>query len=162
MPIKLIYSYNIVSEVTTVEGVIERAIAGLEQDQDRRREENPEAAVQIDLFLAKLRELKLLKDPFQIIIEDISGNSFIENPFFPNKDEQCTIRNFKRTREQDKQLGIFEANEDVLLKPIREDEYPLEEIEGEVLSFPTNCPDCNAPCETNMKMTSILLQNYPI
>lgn len=145
--------------MTTVEGVIARAIAGLEQDQDRRREDNPEAAVQIDLFLAKLHGLKLLEEPFKLIIEDISGDSFVENPLFPNKDEQCTIRNFKRTREQNKSLGIFEENEDVLLKPIREGEFPLEEIEGEVLTFPTNCPECNAPCETNMKMTSILLQN---
>ena len=25
--------------------------------------------------------------------------------------------------------------------------------EDEVLSFPTNCPECNAPAETNMKLT---------
>ena len=25
-----------------------------------------------------------------------------------------------------------------------------------VLSFPTNCPSCNAPCETNMKLIGML------
>ena len=27
------------------------------------------------------------------------------------------------------------------------------DLKNEVLSFPTNCPDCNAPAATNMKMT---------
>ena len=29
-----------------------------------------------------------------------------------------------------------------------------ERLAEEVLHFPTNCPDCNAPAETNMKVTS--------
>jgi len=34
--------------------------------------------------------------------------------------------------------------------------FTLEDLEGEVLQFPTNCPSCGSPCTTNMKMTSIL------
>ena len=29
-----------------------------------------------------------------------------------------------------------------------------EKLRDEVLSFPTNCPECNAPAATNMKVTS--------
>ena len=29
-------------------------------------------------------------------------------------------------------------------------------LADEVLHFGTNCPSCNAPCETNMKVTSTL------
>ena len=29
------------------------------------------------------------------------------------------------------------------------------DLKNEVLSFPTNCPDCNAPASTNMKVTSM-------
>lgn len=79
----------------------------------------------------------------------------------PLKDTNCEITYFKRTLEQNHSLGIFPENEDKLLKPIEEGEFPLEEIEGEVLTFPTNCPECNNPCETNMKVTSILFnKNY--
>jgi len=143
-------------EITTVEGIIDRSIRALEQDQPRRREEFPDTAVEIDLFISKLRALKILDEPFTIIFQDISGNSHIENPKAPIKDSQCMITHFKRTKEQNHILGIYPDNEDVLLKPIQEGEYPLEQLEGEVLSFPTNCPDCNSPCETNMKLTSIL------
>ncbi|KYN28845.1 PREDICTED: zinc finger protein ZPR1 [Trachymyrmex cornetzi] len=142
-------------EITTVEGIIDRSIRALEQDQSRRREEFPDTAVEIDLFISKLRALKILDEPFTIIFQDISGNSHIENPKAPIKDSQCTITHFKRTKEQNHILGIYPDNEDVLLKPIQEGEYPLEQLEGEVLSFPTNCPDCNSPCETNMKLTNI-------
>ncbi|KAG5311563.1 ZPR1 protein, partial [Acromyrmex insinuator] len=142
-------------EITTVEGIIDRSIRALEQDQSRRREEFPDTAVEIDLFISKLRALKILDEPFTIIFQDISGNSHIENPKAPIKDSQCTITHFKRTKEQNHVLGIYPDNEDVLLKPIQEGDYPLEQLEGEVLSFPTNCPDCNSPCETNMKLTNI-------
>ena len=143
-------------EITTVEGIIERTINGLEQDQSERRKEHPSAAGQIDEFLEKLRKLKSLDEPFTIIFEDMSGESHLENPNAPLKDEGCTITRFKRTTEQDHILGIYAENsEDVLLKPIKEGEYTLEQIEGEVLSFRTNCPECNSPCETNMKMTNI-------
>lgn len=144
-------------EITTVEGIIERAIDGLEQDQPTRRKEHPSAAAQIDEFVKKLKELKSLAEPFTIIFEDISGDCHVENPNAPLKDEGYTATRFKRTTEQNHILGIYAENsEDVLLKPIKEGEYTLEQIEGEVLSFRTNCPECNCPCETNMKMTSIL------
>ncbi|XP_031832131.1 zinc finger protein Zpr1 [Nomia melanderi] len=143
-------------EITTIEGIMQRTIEGLEQDQPDRREQYPDSAAQIDLFLDKIRKLKALDEPFTIIFEDISGESHVENPKAPLKDDHCIITRFKRTPEQDHILGIYTENsEDVLLKPIKEGEYTLEEIEGEVFSFRTNCPECNCPCDTNMKMTNI-------
>lgn len=59
------------SEVTTVEGIIDRSIRGLEQDQAVRRIEHPEAAEQIDAFIGKLRDLKELKTPFELVIFQI-------------------------------------------------------------------------------------------
>ncbi|XP_003703451.1 zinc finger protein Zpr1 isoform X2 [Megachile rotundata] len=143
-------------EVTTVEGIIERVITGLEQDQPERRKQHPDAAAQIDQFIEKLKKLKSVDEPFVMIFEDISGESHVQNLNAPLKDENCVVTHFKRTIEQDHILGIYSENsEDTLLKPIKEGEYTLEQIEGEVLSFRTNCPECNCPCETNMKMTNI-------
>lgn len=142
-------------EVTTIEGILERSIDGLEQDQPRRKESCPDQAEKIDLFIEKLRGLKAVNEPYTILFEDISGECHVENPNGPYKDTQCEIVHFKRSKEQDASLGIYPENEDVLLKPLREGEHTLEQIEGEVLSFPTNCPDCNSPCETNMKLTNI-------
>ncbi|XP_014219188.1 zinc finger protein ZPR1 [Copidosoma floridanum] len=142
-------------EVTTVEGIIDRSIAGLEQDQDRRRVEASETAEQIDQFINKLKALKEVEETYTIIFEDVSGNTSVQNPRAPQKDEGCKVHYFKRTTQQNHILGIYEENEDTLLQPINEEEYSLEEIEGEVMTFPTNCPECNSPCQTNMKMTKI-------
>lgn len=149
-------------EITTVEGILDRSIAGLEQDQVLRRIQHPEAATQIDAFCDQLRKLRLGEKPFTIAIEDISGNCFIENPKAPHPDHQLTEAHFKRRPEQDKLLGVFTKEEvaeatadDSILKPITEGSWPLAELHGEVLNFNTQCPECSAPCETKMKMTSI-------
>jgi zinc finger protein len=156
--------------VTTLEGVISRVVTGLNQDQEQRRREHPEAAEQIDVFIGKLEALKEVKTPFTLILDDISGDAHIENLNAPHTDENVTTLHYTRTTEQDHLLGIFsraeidepaseekkeqeEANK--MLKPIAAGSWPLEELHGEVLSFPTNCPHCLAPCETNMKVTSI-------
>lgn len=100
---------------------------GLEQDQQTRRTQHPEASKQIDVFILKLKELKDLKTPFQLvsiinivdlyvycflkILDDISGNSYIENPNAPQKDENCICGYFKRNTDQDHDLGIFSREE---------------------------------------------------
>ena len=153
-------------EVTTVEGIITRVITGLTQDQDKRRIDHPEAAAQIDEFVVKLEDLKELKTTFTLTIDDISGDAHIENPNAPHPDPNVTVTNYDRSMEQDHLLGIFsqkELNAEVkeqeegneMLKPVGGDAWPLEELHGEVFQFPTNCPECQEPCETNMKVTSI-------
>ncbi|KAJ8925894.1 hypothetical protein NQ315_009746 [Exocentrus adspersus] len=147
-------------EVTTVEGVINRAIMGLEQDQPVRRIQHPDVAAQIDEVITRLQKLKELEQPFTLILEDISGNSFIENPNAPKIDENCKTQYFVRSKDQDHELGIFTKEEitgekeSAILHPISEG-CTLEDFEGEVLQFPTNCPNCGSPCKTNMKLTNI-------
>ncbi|CAD6209053.1 GSCOCG00003701001-RA-CDS [Cotesia congregata] len=142
-------------EITTVEGIIDRSIEGLEQDQPRRREENPEIAIDIDLFLAKLRGLKVIDEPFDIIFEDISGEVYVENPNAPHPDRNCKISHFVRSQAQDNLLGIYSEYNNELLKPVDKDEFTYEDMQNEVLQFPTNCPECSCPCSTNMKVTKI-------
>lgn len=157
-------------EVTTVEGIISRVISGLSQDQEKRRQQHPDEAEKIDQFIAKLEALKEGTSPFTLIVDDISGDIHIENPFAPKADPQVTVTQYVRTKEQNHLLCIFgqdEVNEETseesktveennaMLKPIPEGSWPLEELHGEVLHFDTNCPECNAPCQTNMKVTSI-------
>lgn len=152
-------------EITTIEGIIDRSIAGLEQDQPVRRIQHPEVATQIDTFVESLRKLKTVETPFTIILEDISGCCRVENPFAPHEDPQVSMEHFNRTREQNHELGMFTQDElndrehderdTKVLKPIAEDEWPLEELHGEVLRFDTICPNCSSKCDTNMKVTNI-------
>lgn len=147
-------------EVTTIESIIDRSISDLELDQHARRMENEKLAQQIDDFIVKLKKLKEVETPFTFVLDDISGNSFIENPNAPLQDSCCTVKHFTRSKEQDHELGIFTKEEvgkkqDGLLYPIEEGEFTLEDLEGEVMQFGTNCNNCGSPCDTNMKLTSI-------
>ena len=55
------------TEVTTVEGVIDRSVEGLQQDQPVRRIQNPDIGIQIDQFIARLNNLKSLESPFTMV-----------------------------------------------------------------------------------------------
>lgn len=138
--------------LSTVEGLLDRAVAGLEQDQPVRRACDPEVAEKIDEFIQKLRKLKEVENEFTLVIEDPSGNSFVENPVAPQKDEALTVSRFKRTIQQDMQLGIRADDDDLEEEPAGND---LENMRNEVLVFDTNCPECNAPASTNMKLVQI-------
>ncbi|KAK5648906.1 hypothetical protein RI129_003798 [Pyrocoelia pectoralis] len=149
-------------EVTTIESILDRSISDLEVDQHVRRIENGKLAQQIDDFIVKLKKLKEVETPFTFVVDDISGNSFIENPNAPLQDSQCAIKHYTRSKEQDHELGIFTKEEvgekqDGLLYPIKEDDFTLEDLEGEVLQFGTNCNKCGSPCDTNMKLTKVVI-----
>jgi len=138
--------------LTTIEGILDRAIQGLEQDQVVRRALDPALANQIDDFVCKLKSLKSVKSSFTLHIRDPSGNSFVENPMAPKDDPALTVTKFSRTLEELKMLGLVadDATE------IPREAKPSDEVQkDEVLSFPTNCDQCQSPAETRMKMTSI-------
>ncbi|XP_041627059.1 zinc finger protein ZPR1 [Vulpes lagopus] len=134
--------------LTTVEGLISRAISGLEQDQPARRANEEPVAERIDEFIVKLKELKQVASPFTLIIDDPSGNSFVENPHAPQKDHALIITHYNRTLQQEEMLGL-QAEAAPEEKPEEED------LRNEVLQFNTNCPECNAPAQTNMKLVQI-------
>ncbi|XP_046873982.1 zinc finger protein ZPR1 [Hypomesus transpacificus] len=137
--------------LSTIEGLLDRAVAGLEQDQPLRRVSAPEAAEKIEEFIKKLKKLKDVENEFTLIVDDPSGNSFVENPMAPQKDEALTVTHYNRTDQQDITLGLKAEEEEEEEKPGND----LDSMRNEVLRFNTNCPGCNAPASTNMKLVQI-------
>lgn len=140
--------------LTTVEGVITRAISGLAQDQVVRRALDSALADQIDAFIQRLQQLTSGLTPFTLCIHDPSGNSFVENRLAPKEDPQLTVKKFKRNLEQTKALGL--VDDDATELPEEAEQATAADVtKDEVLGFPTNCPECQSPAETRMKLTSI-------
>ena len=48
---------------------------------------------------------------FTLILDDVSGNSFIENPYAPKDDPCMTLVQYMRSTEQDASLGLQSASE---------------------------------------------------
>lgn len=129
--------------ITTVEGLLQRAVAGLETSLS----ESPESDARDKLsdFVARLKELQKLVKPFRLVVDDPSGNSFVENPQAPDPDPSMSVRRYQRTAEQDTALGIVTTTSEPSEQDLRDD----------VLGFATNCSECQAPCETRMKLTQV-------
>ncbi|XP_076825439.1 zinc finger protein ZPR1-like [Clavelina lepadiformis] len=148
--------------LTTVEGIIQRAVDGLEHQQPLRRAMDPDMAEKLDKFIESLKKLLQLEESFTLTIDDPTGNSFVENPKAPCSDPNLKVMYYVRTLEQDQELGI---KADTIEDPETEingatpiaDETDNNELDltNEVVSFPTNCPECHEPCTTNMKLVKI-------
>ncbi|CAI9722530.1 zinc finger protein ZPR1 [Octopus vulgaris] len=142
--------------ITNVEGLITNAITGIEFQQPLRKIQHPELAEQLAQFVIKLKKLLEMEKPFTLIIDDPSGNSFVENPHAPNKDTEMVVHNYKRSAEQNVSLGIPPEEDDRTV--VASAGIPADNtlnLKDEVLSFEINCPNCNAMCSTNMKLINI-------
>lgn len=65
--------------LTTVEGLLRRAVEALSADQPVRKIMDPELSERIEKTIEGIQELIDLKKPFHIELDDPSGNSYIEN-----------------------------------------------------------------------------------
>jgi zinc finger protein len=73
--------------LTTVQGVIQKALDDLAADQPARLTADFDSFTKIQAIVTKLTEyLALEACPFTIVFNDPSGNSYVENPLAPNLD----------------------------------------------------------------------------
>lgn len=72
-----------------------------------------------------------MEKQFTLVIDDCSGNSFIENPHAPKNDPNMKIQWYKRTPAQTSQLGFSsESTPDLSWQEEKEDLSVREEVRG--------------------------------
>lgn len=159
-----------------MEGVLARVSNGLQQDQQRRAEADPALAEKIDLFLARLQDLRELKTPWTLVsmrkrlgflfnlkrflqkLKDATGNCFVENPNPLHVDPRCITSHYCRTLDENKLLGLVadDAEETLTEQDATDREWKsYEDVKNEVIHFKGSCPQCGAPTETMMKPTGL-------
>ncbi|VDO94471.1 unnamed protein product [Soboliphyme baturini] len=142
-------------EITNVEGIVSRVAASLKRKLTEKQNINPDVAAKLTEFLAKLDKLCKVEQSFTLIIDDPSGNSFIESIDPSKEDRQLTSVHYQRSLEENKLLGLVADDtekEEADTPAIWESR---EAIRNEVLKFQANCPGCGAVCQTNMKLVNI-------
>ena len=93
--------------INTIEGILQGTLEGLQEEQEYRMEVAPEVGLKVAEFMKQLMTLKMgEKLPFTIIVDDPSGNSFIENPIAPEKDKYLSLEHYQRTPTQDLLIGL--------------------------------------------------------
>lgn len=110
--------------------------------------------------------------PFDIILDDPAGNSFIENPLAPAQDPNMTSAKYFRTATQDMAIGLqpsqqaieagrIDDNNPTHKNPANSSTKGKHMVDGdfnakeEVMKFGTLCPHCFKPAETSMCLTDI-------
>ncbi|XP_071702184.1 uncharacterized protein [Rutidosis leptorrhynchoides] len=93
--------------LSTVEGILARAVDELQALQEERKKVDPQTAEAIDEFIPKLRACATGTSSFTFILDDPAGNSFVENPYAPSPDPSLTIDFYERTPEQQASLGYL-------------------------------------------------------
>ncbi|KAI9330824.1 ZPR1 zinc-finger domain-containing protein [Obelidium mucronatum] len=144
--------------LTTIEGLISKSIEGLSAEQPSRQENAPEIYEKVQHVIQTLQSyLDGPSTPFNIEINDAAGNSYVENLCAPNKDPQLKIIHFKRTAEQNEELGLQQEQEERMDAAIQEavDDTLDDELANEVHVFHGNCSRCNAPSDTRMHVMDI-------
>uniref|UniRef100_A0A6G1SK39 Zinc finger protein ZPR1 n=1 Tax=Aceria tosichella TaxID=561515 RepID=A0A6G1SK39_9ACAR len=134
--------------VTTVEGIFERTEAGMKQMVELNPDMSDEEKEKVKAFLAKLMKCKLMMQDFTLIVDDPSGNSYVQSLTAPSIDPALEVIHYTRTRDQNLLLGIEDKG-----SGLSEADEPIGR--NEVMQFQTNCPECRAPCFTNMKLVEI-------
>lgn len=67
-----------------MEGILCRVSEQLRQEQPYRKETCPEVYEQVEAFCQHIDKLSTGEElPFTFIVDDPSGNSFVENPYLP-------------------------------------------------------------------------------
>lgn len=139
--------------LTTVEGLVGNAIDDLGQGQEVRKHMDEDLYNKIQTIIDTLESYQDGRQSFTMTIDDPSGNSYIENKCLPAQDPQLTLRWYVRTPEQNATLGLSNdqsAADQALATRGDDDEEP-----SEILTFPSNCSNCNSPSETNMHVLDI-------
>ncbi|KAG5183327.1 ZPR1 zinc-finger domain-containing protein, partial [Tribonema minus] len=88
-------------EITTIEGLLSTAAERLGYDQAYRVQTDPDLGAAVANIILKLRALYSGEElPFTVVVDDPSGNSFVENPKAPARDPCLATAYYARTPEQ--------------------------------------------------------------
>ena len=155
--------------LTTIEGLLIRSHGELSTHASSLPAESVEEQAhkqKFKHFLDRMQDCISLRREFTFVLDDPSGNSFVEQYNAPNTDPSVETSNYIRTQEQNKLLMVDNVGEEVeSLDDDTEDIEAIEEPKGkedpppiekdEIISFTTPCPSCSRDCETNMKTVSV-------
>jgi len=101
-------------KLTTIEGFLlttEEALSKALEEKIYFDMGGEELENKIKEMVQKIKDtIKLKNLPQKFFLEDPGGNSFVENPYAPNTDQNCKKAEFKRSREQMIEMGFLDEN----------------------------------------------------
>ncbi|TPX38526.1 hypothetical protein SeLEV6574_g07752 [Synchytrium endobioticum] len=141
--------------LTTVEGMVSRAIEGLETNQPLRKVNDEILYNQIETVLSTLRAYQNGDTPFTFTLDDPAGNSYIESLTAPHPDPTIRIIRYTRTPEHNEAIGLPPVDQPAHEITDGAKMHQVDDAVPEVMIFKGLCSRCHAPCDTNMSVIDI-------
>lgn len=182
-------------QLTTIEGILRDTVRDLSADQPLRKIQDEATYAGVQKIVDALEEVIADTDtedegkpeeerevlrkatlerpftPFTIVLDDASGNSFIEFKDTMASDPKWSMRQYNRTREQNVALGLAEETDEgktveevasgaAALKALTDQAKQVASDEAlsaneEIFVFPGFCSSCGRPLDTMMKKVVI-------
>ena len=153
-------------QITTIEGILQDTVRDLEMGQPVRKHMQPDVYEKIEALCERIRgllgeeaDVSHPVQPFKVMLDDPSGNSFVEYTgsieSSGGADAKWSKRDYPRTKEQNVALGLMGDAAAENGGGFSKDEGETEFENEEIYSFPGTCSSCNAPVSTNMKKVNI-------
>lgn len=118
--------------IKTIEGYLRATADGLAMNQEERRIIDPDTAMKLDEYIEKLNRMCDGKDmPYHFLIDDPSGNSYVQNPHAPANDVYVSTKSYQRTKKQLVDMG-FTCDPQVNDEEEAKGEFTKEDTEKEV------------------------------
>lgn len=97
---------------TTLEGLLQQVYDELSQRVMAGGDSSTEnGRNQFESFLGKLKSVISAEAcPFTVVLDDPLANSYIQNPYAPDKDEQMEAETYMRSWDQNEDLGLNDIN----------------------------------------------------
>ena len=97
--------------VSTIEGFIRNTIEGLRALQVERMKVDPDTATQIDQFIVNCESFADGEHfPFTFLLDDPSGNSFVQNPSAPDEDPKCKREEYEQLPRHLFEMGYIDES----------------------------------------------------
>lgn len=100
------------AEINTVEGLLRNVRESVQAGQEERRSSQPDQYEKLEEFIRKISMMEEGKESFTLVVDDVAGNSFVENPYAPRRDPRCKVSKRLRTREETVKLGYLAPEEE--------------------------------------------------
>jgi zinc finger protein len=143
------------SQLTTVEGVIQKIYESLSSEQPLRKVQAPELHDALEPIIGNLKKILDREGyPFTISLDDPTGNSWIA-PITQDTGRKYRRRDYARTHEQNEELGIASDPEALKNEGAAGNPEDLDIVDGKVYSLPAECPACAKDCVVNMQKVDI-------
>ncbi|KAJ6239741.1 ubiquitin carboxyl-terminal hydrolase [Anaeramoeba flamelloides] len=93
-------------QLNTVEGFLTNALNSLEYTNKEQEMLGNEIPKKLETFLEKLQKLIKLEEKFHIVLNDYSGNSYVENLLAPKEDPKLEHEFYERTKKMNIAIGV--------------------------------------------------------